>query len=309
MYMDGIVYLKEPKVPIASFCTGENRESSLVVASNPFRQSTKDSVELSQAAQCKENPKEMNKIVNLVLFPQGEAYIDFCARWGKIQNLLKAKDYYRAYKEMDKIYNQAERVGRESLLPSDFLAARAEIPPTYFRMVMDNLPPQIQDASNKAKGDPQETIIIMKNVLECLITFFGIVKAESKYNPTATNAGALGLGQIKPNTAAQYTEILYWGNKPVNLFDPKTNLIFAFTYFMEMIKNEHPDLTKELTSEKLKQATLHYKRGENCEKPEDAITAKYWREVSSTAKSIMNFSPNIQDDMNAKFASEALADR
>ena len=44
-------------------------------------------------------------------------------------------------------------------------------------------------------------------------------------------------------------------------------------------------------------------------KPEDAITAKYWREVSSTAKSIMNFSPNIQDDMNAKFASEALADR
>jgi soluble lytic murein transglycosylase-like protein len=64
-----------------------------------------------------------------------------------------------------------------------------------------------------------------------------VVRIESRYNPRASNGGALGLMQIKPQTARG----LGYGGPAAGLFDAETNLRFGMKYLAQAYRLSHGD--------------------------------------------------------------------
>jgi hypothetical protein len=78
---------------------------------------------------------------------------------------------------------------------------------------------------------------------------FEIVRIESRFNPTAVSrAGALGLTQIMPATAAFYDS----ARSVQELLDPRTNLRVGFRFFRDLLERFNGDL---------RMALLAYNRG------------------------------------------------
>ena len=74
---------------------------------------------------------------------------------------------------------------------------------------------------------------------EALVAAF--IKQESNFNPRAVSrAGASGLGQIMPATAAGIARKL--GMSSYDIFDPKTNICFATFYIAGMLGRYNGDL-------------------------------------------------------------------
>jgi soluble lytic murein transglycosylase-like protein len=64
-----------------------------------------------------------------------------------------------------------------------------------------------------------------------------VVRIESRYNPRASNGGALGLMQIKPQTARG----LGYGGPASGLLDAETNLRFGMKYLAQAYRLSHGD--------------------------------------------------------------------
>jgi soluble lytic murein transglycosylase-like protein len=78
---------------------------------------------------------------------------------------------------------------------------------------------------------------------------FEIVRIESRFNPRAlSTAGAIGLTQIMPKTAAFYDSTV----TEEGLYDPATNLRIGFTYFRDLYRRYDGNL---------RTALLAYNRG------------------------------------------------
>jgi hypothetical protein len=78
---------------------------------------------------------------------------------------------------------------------------------------------------------------------------FEIVRIESRFNPHAVSrAGALGLTQIMPATAAFYDS----GTSVEQLLDPRTNVRVGFRFFRDLLERFNGDL---------RMALLAYNRG------------------------------------------------
>jgi hypothetical protein len=77
------------------------------------------------------------------------------------------------------------------------------------------------------------------NLDEALVAAF--IKQESNFNPKAVSrAGASGLGQIMPATAAGIARKL--GMSSYDIFDPKTNICFATFYIAGMLGRYNGDI-------------------------------------------------------------------
>lgn len=78
---------------------------------------------------------------------------------------------------------------------------------------------------------------------------FEIVRLESGFNPRAVSgAGAIGLAQVMPRTAAIYDSTV----TPEDLYDPATNLRIGFRFFRDLMTRYDHDL---------RTALLAYNRG------------------------------------------------
>lgn len=70
-----------------------------------------------------------------------------------------------------------------------------------------------------------------------------VVRIESRYNPHATNAGAMGLMQIKPQTARG----MGFSGPASALLQPDTNLRYGMKYLAAAFRDSHGDTCQTVT--------------------------------------------------------------
>ncbi len=108
------------------------------------------------------------------------------------------------------------------------------------------------------------------------LLIFSIIKAESKFNPSAiSNRGAKGLMQIMDQTGQwAATELKLSGFTTDQLFDPKTNIELGSWYVAKLLKQYDGDISTLLAAYNAGTGNV-YKWRNNTEYSLDGVTLDY----------------------------------